>query len=89
LSLAADREVIPMSVATLNTATLTTPICDAAALLDVNGVAALLNCSPRHVYRLSDAGKMPRPLKLGALIRWPRQSVLDWIGSGCKPVRAH
>lgn len=57
-----------------------------AALLDVTHVAALLGCSPRHVYRLSDAGRMPRPLKLGALVRWNRQSVLDWIASGCRPV---
>jgi|KBSSwiStaDraftv2_1062776.scaffolds.fasta_scaffold6107590_1 excisionase family DNA binding protein len=58
-----------------------------AALLDVQGVAALLQCSPRHVYRLSDSGRMPRPHKLGALVRWNRAALLDWIGGGCKPVR--
>jgi excisionase family DNA binding protein len=58
-----------------------------AALLDVQGVAALLDCSPRHVYRLSDSGKMPRPLKLGALVRWSRAAVVDWINAGCKPVK--
>ena len=30
-----------------------------AALLDVQAVAEMLGCSPRHVYRLSDAGRMP------------------------------
>ena len=58
-----------------------------AELLGVEAVAALLNCSPRHVYRLSDAGRMPAPVKLGALVRWPRQAVLDWIGHGCPAVR--
>jgi len=60
--------------------------CD-PALLDVNQVAALLSCSPRHVYRLSDAGRLPSPVKLGALVRWPRQAVLDWIAAGCPVVR--
>lgn len=58
-----------------------------AALMDVGAVASLLACSPRHVYRLSDAGRMPRPLKLGALVRWRRAAVLDWINADCPEVR--
>ena len=54
-----------------------------AAMLDVQGVATLLDCSTRHVYRLSDMGRMPRPVKLGALVRWSRQSIQDWIAQGC------
>jgi excisionase family DNA binding protein len=57
------------------------------ALLDVRAVAQLLDCSPRHVYRLSDAGRMPEPVKLGSLVRWSRQTIEEWIAGGCKPVR--
>jgi excisionase family DNA binding protein len=57
------------------------------ALLDVRAVAQMLGCSTRHVYRLADAGRMPPPLKLGALVRWHRQTVEEWISGGCKPVR--
>jgi excisionase family DNA binding protein len=57
-------------------------------LLDVKAIAALLCCSTRHVYRLADGGRMPRPLRLGALVRWNRSSVLSWINEGCPPVRA-
>ena len=57
------------------------------ALLDVRGVAQMLGCSARHIYRLADAGRMPPPLKLGALVRWRRQTVEDWISGGCKPIR--
>jgi excisionase family DNA binding protein len=57
------------------------------ALLDVRAVAQLLDCSVRHVYRLADAGRMPAPLKLGALVRWSRQAIEEWIAGGCKPVR--
>ena len=52
-------------------------------LLDVTSVAELLDCSPRHARRLADAGKMPRPVKLGALVRWNRQVIEDWIKEGC------
>ena len=58
-----------------------------SALVDVKGVAVLLDCSTRHVYRLADAGKMPRPHKLGALVRWNRTAVLEWIDAGCPEVR--
>ena len=63
------------------------PQCDedqpGAALLDVGAVASLLSCSVRHVYRLADSGRMPRPVKLGALVRWPRAVVEGWIADGC------
>jgi excisionase family DNA binding protein len=58
-----------------------------APLLDVRAVAQLLDCSPRHIYRLCDAGRMPAPRRLGALCRWSRQEIMDWIASGCRPVR--
>ena len=54
-----------------------------AELLDVQAVAALLGCSSRHVYRLADAGKMPKPLKLGALVRWRRTELISWLDAGC------
>ena len=48
-----------------------------AELLDVRAVAALLGgCSVRHIYRLVDGGRMPRPLKLRSLLRW-RRAELD------------
>ena len=52
---------------------------DKPLLLDVNQVAVLLNCSPRHVYRMSEAGKLPRPMKLGALVRWNRSAIEQFV----------
>ena len=52
-------------------------------LLDAHSVARLLQCSIRHVRRLADSGRMPAPLYLGALVRWPRGELLQWIGAGC------
>ena len=53
------------------------------AMLTVHDVARMLNCSVRTVYRLNDAGKMPKPVRLGALVRWPRQAIEHWINDGC------
>ena len=68
--------------------TVLTPLAAApAALLDVQTVADLLGCSTRHVYRLADRGAMPRPVKLGALVRWRRSTgdactgIEDWIAA--------
>lgn len=58
------------------------------ALIDVQAVASMLGCSSRHVYRLSDAGRMPTPVRLGSLVRWQRTSVEAWIAGGCKTVRS-
>jgi len=59
-----------------------------AQLLDVQTVAEMLDCSQRHVYRLSDSGRMPAPVKLGSLVRWSASSIREWIDQGCPSVRA-
>ena len=55
-------------------------------LLTVQQVAELLNCSVRHVYRLADSDKMPRPVRLGTLCRWSSEELRQWIAGGCKPI---
>ena len=54
-----------------------------AQLLDVEAVAEKLSCSTRHVYRLADRGQMPRPIKLGKLVRWSASGIQEWIDQGC------
>ena len=59
-----------------------------SALLNVREVADLLGCSERHIYRLRDSGRMPGPVKLGALVRWRRRDVHEWVDGGCRAVRS-
>ena len=54
---------------------------------DVKVVAEMCTCSTRHVYRMSDAGKMPAPRRLLSLVRWDLDEIDAWIAGGCKPVR--
>jgi len=50
---------------------------------DVNAVAGKCDCSPRHIYRMADAGKMPPPVRLGSLVRWDLEEIDRWIAAGC------
>lgn len=65
----------------------TTATVPGRRLADVNVVRGKLACSARHVYRLSDAGRMPAPLRLGALVRWDLDEIDRWIAAGCPSCR--
>jgi len=60
---------------------------EAAGMFTVHDVAGMLRCSARTVYRLTDSGRMPRPVRLGALIRWPKVVLERWIAEGCPSIR--
>lgn len=63
-----------------------TEMAEQVRLLNVQAVAEMLNVSDRHVYRLADGGRMPRPVKLGGSIRWDRKLIENWIDGGCQNV---
>ena len=52
-------------------------------LLTATELARLLNVSLRHVWQLHGTGRLPKPVRLGRSVRWPRHDVIDWIDSGC------
>lgn len=62
----------------------TTPQTE-SLLLDIRTVSRLLAVSPATTRRLWQAGKLPEPVRLGALIRWDRRAIEQWIVSGCLP----
>jgi excisionase family DNA binding protein len=59
------------------------PNMNAPVLLTVKEVAETLGFSERTVYRLADSGAMPRPVKIGAAVRWRRNELDQWIEDGC------
>lgn len=75
------------TIATMPETTVTLPPTEKVRLLDVHAVAQFLSCSARHVYRLADSGQMPRPRKLGALVRWDRPELEKWLADGCPACR--
>ncbi|TWU33738.1 helix-turn-helix transcriptional regulator [Novipirellula artificiosorum] len=57
------------------------------SMFSVDALAERWNCSARHVYRMADSGRMPRPIKLGSLVRWPIAVIEQWEQDGCPNVR--
>ena len=56
---------------------------------DVRAVAEKLDCSPRHIYRMADAGRMPAPLRLASLVRWDLEKIdRGWPWRSWKKVRS-
>ena len=48
-------------------------------LWTVRDVATALQVSQRHVLRLCASGQLPRPMKLGQLVRWDAETIRRWI----------
>jgi predicted DNA-binding transcriptional regulator AlpA len=54
-------------------------------LLSAAEAGKMLGCSARTVRRLSDSEDMPPPVHIGALVKWRRSDLVEWINAGCKP----
>jgi prophage regulatory protein len=54
-----------------------------ALAVSARELSEMLNVSLRQVWRLSSAGKLPKPIRLGGSVRWNRQEVTDWFEAGC------
>jgi predicted DNA-binding transcriptional regulator AlpA len=56
-------------------------------MLSVTDLAKRWGCSERHVRRMADSGRCPRPFKFGSLLRWPLRPIEQWEADGCPSVR--
>ena len=48
-------------------------------LIDAKGLAKLLACSVRSVWRLRSSGTLPPSVRLGKRIRWDRRDIERWL----------
>lgn len=55
-------------------------------LVSVNGVARLLDVSPRTVWRMLSAGEIAEPVRLRGATRWRREDIERWIAARCPTV---
>ncbi|MCC6153756.1 MAG: helix-turn-helix domain-containing protein [Candidatus Hydrogenedentes bacterium] len=73
--------------------TSTTPANDvsghtrSSALMSATELATLLGASTRHIWRMRDGGALPRPIRLGSLVRWRKSDIEKWIADGCPRCR--
>ncbi len=52
-------------------------------LIPAETVAKLLDISTRTLWRMRSAGTLPPPVKLGGVVRWRLDQLVEWIESGC------
>jgi excisionase family DNA binding protein len=56
-------------------------------LIDFPEAARMLAISTRHLRRLVDAGRTPRPIRLGGSVRFNAAALAKWIEAGCPDLR--
>ena len=56
-------------------------------LLTVREVARLLKLSTRQIWKLSSAGKLPAPVRLGRSVRWRASDLARFLAVGADPAR--
>lgn len=57
-------------------------------LLTTRETAALLRCSTRHLYRLSERADFPRRYTIGRSVRWEAGEVEAWVRGSVQQVVA-
>ena len=50
---------------------------------DYQALSKVLSCTERHIANLVASGRIPRPIKLGRLVRWPAADIEQWTAAGC------
>lgn len=58
-----------------------TEIKAAAVLWDVRQVAAHMGCGVSTVWRWKTLGQIPKPMKIGGLVRWRREDIERFTAS--------
>jgi predicted DNA-binding transcriptional regulator AlpA len=54
-------------------------------LVDTRAASKLLGVSPRKIFDMKTNGRMPKAMKVGRVVRWSHQQLVDWVNAGCPP----
>jgi len=46
-------------------------------------LAVMLQVSRRTLWRLRSTGKIPKPMRVGGIVRWKLDDILEWMAAGC------
>lgn len=55
-------------------------------LVPASWLAKYLGVSRATLFRLRAAGRMPKPVKVGGIVRWRVEDVREWVDAGCPPL---
>ena len=51
-------------------------------LLSAEAVGTMLSLSRRQIFRLNSCGKIPKPIRIGGVVRWSEKSISEWLAAG-------
>ncbi|MCH8968888.1 MAG: helix-turn-helix domain-containing protein [Planctomycetes bacterium] len=60
----------------------TSGVANPAELMAVGELARRLRVSVRQVHRMNKAGLIPRPLRIGGVVRWHPDEIDRWLKCG-------
>jgi predicted DNA-binding transcriptional regulator AlpA len=60
---------------------------EGTALVDATEAARMCKASVSMFYKMTRAGKTPRPIKFGKLMRWRWRDLSEWIDAGCPELK--
>jgi predicted DNA-binding transcriptional regulator AlpA len=52
-------------------------------MITARQLAVLLQVSTRQVWRMLSVGRVPKPIRVGGIVRWRMAEVENWIAEGC------
>lgn len=59
----------------------------APELLTTRQAAELLGIGERTLWRYSNSGRAPAPIRVGSAVRYRRAELLEWIAAGCPVIK--
>lgn len=59
---------------------------DKGLLIDKKSAAKLLKLSDRTIWAMANEGRMPKPIKIGRLVRWGFEELQAWVNAGGPPM---
>jgi len=69
----------------VNENNLMSPTISHRLAISAEEVADLLGISRAMVWKLHSGGRLPRPIRLGRVVRWERRALEEWIAAGAPP----
>ena len=57
-------------------------------LISASQLARVLGISNTSIWRMRSAGRLPKPILIGRLVRWRADEVSRWIDAGCPSLDA-
>ena len=56
---------------------------DESLLVDSKQACKLLKVSERKLWQMWNSDVMPKPMKIGRVVRWSREDLVKWVQEGC------